>query len=705
MRRQIQVLPGVVNHDATGAITAKNNGAYVARFLVSYDDGGTRHSQETDWYEVLQSRSIIIPKTARNIDVTFQHHTSLYAETTKTAHFNLPPAYCVEFINTAFDAEVTETQCDQLPNGSNGSLAYSFEKGNYHFVQLQYRPDYHVDLEEWSYVFGSTPGFSVTKAYDWLKADLDAATAAGKLIVLNMHDPVAGDCAVGPSSNHPSGWNPCREGGGSVIADPEFQTAIANQNVVAIFGGHVHELLGQQTTRINNGKFDIPIFHSSSADCERFLLADFRDRYFNVAAIDSSSGSPSFILIDGAQCRAGGPSPNTSITRPQTFVVNRKPSVTGALISAPAKEGAVQSFTAAGSDPDGDTLTYMWDFGDGTGTVKGLDATHTYEDNGSYVVRVTADDGFGGTDTDQFSIGVDNVAPVIASAGNVTSDEGSTAAFTIDITDPGVRDTFTLTIDWKDGTTSTNALGRGTTRFGANHVYADNGQYLASVTLRDKDGGTATLDKTINVRNVNPTISGTPATINENSFAVVRVTLSDPGVRDTFTLTIDWKDGTTQTFTPAQGTTAYSHRYLDDDPTGTPSDLYAVALRVVDKDAGTGTASANVTVRNLAPVVQIDRLVDDAGLVLGATDSVLVGLAVQSFESYTDIGSRDSRVATRSWGDQAVDVLGPVTNATSGLHVYRAAGSFALRVIVTDDDTGSSAALREIRVVTPTGAV
>lgn len=69
--------------------------------------------------------------------------------------------------------------------------------------------------------------------------------------------------------------------------------------------------------------------------------------------------------------------------------------------------GAAMAFDGGGSfDPDGDPLSYRWDFGDGA-TATGVTVSHIYGANGSYVVVLTASDASASSEDTTFAhIGV-----------------------------------------------------------------------------------------------------------------------------------------------------------------------------------------------------------------------------------------------------------------------------------------------------------
>jgi probable HAF family extracellular repeat protein len=63
------------------------------------------------------------------------------------------------------------------------------------------------------------------------------------------------------------------------------------------------------------------------------------------------------------------------------------------------KKEAIEFDGRGSTDPDGDALTYIWNFGDGTPTAAGATPSHVYERLGTYTATLTVSDGRGGSAT------------------------------------------------------------------------------------------------------------------------------------------------------------------------------------------------------------------------------------------------------------------------------------------------------------------
>lgn len=78
-----------------------------------------------------------------------------------------------------------------------------------------------------------------------------------------------------------------------------------------------------------------------------------------------------------------------------TGTSNRSPVANFTVDATSAMAGDVLSFDGSASyDPDGDSLAFLWDFGDGI-TSTAITRQHAYTENGSYTVTLTVTDGGG----------------------------------------------------------------------------------------------------------------------------------------------------------------------------------------------------------------------------------------------------------------------------------------------------------------------
>lgn len=74
----------------------------------------------------------------------------------------------------------------------------------------------------------------------------------------------------------------------------------------------------------------------------------------------------------------------------------------GTIVSPPSdptiQAGETVTFEGAASDPDGDDMSYLWDFGDGMSSASLSPGDHTYDQAGTYTVTFTVSDARGAVD-------------------------------------------------------------------------------------------------------------------------------------------------------------------------------------------------------------------------------------------------------------------------------------------------------------------
>ncbi len=148
---------------------------------------------------------------------------------------------------------------------------------------------------------------------------------------------------------------------------------------------------------------------------------------------------------------------------------------------------------------------------------------------------------------------------------------------------------------------------------------------------------------------------------------------------------IDWGDGSISNINLAAGTTSFNqqHTYLDDNPTGTAQDVYAINITLSDGDGGQDAGVTQTTVRNAAPSVA-------AGLDLTAMQEVPVVFN----GAFTDQGTADTHTILWDFGDGA-NASGTLTP----VHSFAALGTYTVTLSVVDDDGGTDTDSLQVTVI------
>ena len=355
-------------------------------------------------------------------------------------------------------------------------------------------------------------------------------------------------------------------------------------------------------------------------------------------------------------------------------IANLAPQNVSAGNDASINEGDTLSLSGSGDDPGNDTLTFCWDFGDGSAEQCGVNLTdldHRFEDNGQFTVRLRVSDEDGGQTSDTLTVTVANVSPTADAGQNLTAREGELITFDGTLTDPSPIDEAALQFEWNFGDGSRNSQD-----VDPQHAFANEGVFEVELSVLDKDGGFGTDSIQVTVTNVAPTVDiGQAVTVAEGQAHTFVATVVDPGVDDRLEYTWQLGDGTRRT---GRDLTEVTHTYTR------PGQL---TLRLsVNDGTTTTTATINVTVTNVQPVVQT--------LVFPQVGDEGQQLAFRAVA--TEPGRDDPNGLTYTWdfGDNTILAnTGPV----EVFHTYRDEGVFTARVTIAD---GEGAALVVQRSVT-----
>ena len=254
---------------------------------------------------------------------------------------------------------------------------------------------------------------------------------------------------------------------------------------------------------------------------------------------------------------------------------------------------------------------------DGSST-RSFDLTYTYTAEGTFPVSVTVTDDDGGTSTSSFDITVDlNFAPDavddVAGEASVNESEAGpvdlTAVMGANDTDPDNDPLTVISIDDSSITAGSLTLVGGVVSFDPQGEFeslaaGETAIQTFTYTVEDLYGltDTATVDIVITGENDGPSITSLAGS---NTTLLSKGTIADPitvtgelfdiDITDTHTVTIDWGDGTVETFAvdsnePSDvGTFAEDHVYAE-------GGFFDITVTVDDGNGGTDTQTTSAVI-------------------------------------------------------------------------------------------------------------
>jgi PKD repeat protein len=352
---------------------------------------------------------------------------------------------------------------------------------------------------------------------------------------------------------------------------------------------------------------------------------------------------------------------------------NEPPAVSGpSTLTATSRVATTLTAIAVDDATAPTSLTYDWNFGDGTAHGTNATPSHTYGTAGDYVVKLKVTDGEGGST--MFSQVVHVSRPAGTPTASFTTSFDLASTFFFDST--GAAPATGEPIPFQDGSTDPDGPiaahhwdfgdGQSSTEDSPTHSYTTAGDYVVVLTVTDGQGHVASDSSVMHVHNGNlPAAVAAGASVDAPRTGRA-VTLSgfllDPEVPDAAGATYDWDFGDGS----AHSTQAEPVH------TWTAAGYYDIVLTVTDAGGAVSRAAFTLRVHDANEPPEAHPSADPS---YPGTDQT-----VQFFDNSIDT---DGDLASYAW------TFGDGTSATGKepTHVYSSPGDYRVTETVTDSDT------------------
>lgn len=323
------------------------------------------------------------------------------------------------------------------------------------------------------------------------------------------------------------------------------------------------------------------------------------------------------------------------------------------------------SFSAQGSDPEGQPVSFAWTFGDGNpGT--GSNPSHSYVSRGIFTTRLTAQDPQGAQCIKEIQIQANpNMPPTCSAAVSPTRGPAP------------LQTTFTGNAADSDGSIvgSSWNLGNGSTltTTSGSYSYAQAGTYYPVFTAKDSSGATCSKNSSVKV-DAKPVcaISATPTQ------GRVPLTVSFGGAAtdsDGFVMATTWNYGDGSS--PGGGFSTHTFQ---------SEGQYTATFTAADNDGYTCTPSLSIKV-----------LPPNKPPTCAASASPAKAHVPGNIPFYGTASDSDGSVAQLFWafGD------GSTSSSQNPSHLYTTPGSFEAKLTVTDNEGATCASTQSIVIEPP----